>query len=70
MRFRSTLVITFLVPILDILASVGASPSGFRSRDEPMLGSPSLLDFESPVPGQVVQQGGQGEHRGNILVSL
>ncbi|KAI0290795.1 hypothetical protein BC826DRAFT_1025299 [Russula brevipes] len=47
MRLRSTLVITFLVPILDILATVGAAPSDFRSRENP--GSlPILLTFTSP----------------------
>ncbi|KAI0290790.1 hypothetical protein BC826DRAFT_1025265, partial [Russula brevipes] len=51
MHFRSTLVITFLVPILDILASVGAAPSGFQSRDG-TESFPFLLDFLSPSPGQ------------------
>jgi hypothetical protein len=56
MRFRSTLVITFLVSILDILASVGAAPSGFRSRDEigSYQGYPFLLDFISPRAGTFI----------------
>jgi hypothetical protein len=47
MRFRSTLVITFLVSILDILASVGAATSGIQSRSDD--GSfPIVIDFVCP----------------------
>ncbi|KAI0290772.1 hypothetical protein BC826DRAFT_1025114 [Russula brevipes] len=55
MRFRSMLVITFLVPILDILASVGAAPSSFRSRDT--SDAPiTLVDFAAPTVGQAYYQ--------------
>ncbi|KAI0286297.1 hypothetical protein BC826DRAFT_95002 [Russula brevipes] len=57
MHFISTLVITFLVPILDIFASVGAAPSGFQvqSRDEAVT-LPINLDFITPKPGQEVHR--------------
>ncbi|KAI0280460.1 hypothetical protein BC826DRAFT_1073355 [Russula brevipes] len=58
MRFGSTLVITFLVPILDILASVGAAPSGLQPRTLPIA-----LDFAYPAPGQVV-------HHSDVFMAL
>jgi hypothetical protein len=54
MRFRSTLVITFLVPILALLASVRAAPpSGLQSRDD----NPFSINWAEPVFGQNVKRG-------------
>jgi hypothetical protein len=61
MRFTSMLVITFLVPILDILASVGAAPSDFRSRDDsgpgPSTALPVRLAFDASTVGTVTPGG-------------
>ncbi|KAI0297357.1 hypothetical protein BC826DRAFT_967702 [Russula brevipes] len=53
MRFNSTLVITLLVPILSLLASFRAAPSGLRSRDNRLFDVGILL----PTGLQEVQPG-------------
>jgi hypothetical protein len=47
MRFRSTLVITFLVPILALLASVRAAPSGVEGLMLAQIGPCGILQTKS-----------------------
>ncbi|KAI0297355.1 hypothetical protein BC826DRAFT_1001385 [Russula brevipes] len=56
MRFKPTLGITFLVPILSLLASVRAAPSGLQSRGSSPTW-PLDIAFSQPTRWQEVKPG-------------